>query len=168
MNHINFLEKKSFDFRQITFNTFFILLACGAFLFFMMVYGLVQKIRLDATQNKLAAKLAQVEAMQGMKQPVPSGETSSSVSFAPEKRMEWSLLLNAIGSKAEEGIWIQSLSGLSESRTLKIEGGGAHWQAVSRFEKELEMIPSFQKVSLLSSETVPGGNIVFKIEGLLK
>lgn len=169
MGHINFLEKKGFDFRRIEFNYLFILLACGAFLFFMIAYGLVQKIKLDRYQNRLAARLSQIEVLQGMKRPIASGETSTSIfSFSPEKRIEWSPLLNAVGKKAEEGVWIQSLSGLSESKTLEMEGGGVHWQAVSRFEKGLEAIGSFGKVSLLSSETAPNGTIVFKIQGQLK
>lgn len=167
MDHINFLEKKGFDFRTIEFNTIFILIVCAAFLFFMIAYGVVQKIRLDGYQNELAAARSQTEVLQGMRQPSKANGTPT-FSITSERRILWAHFLNALSAKRGEAIWIQSLSGLMESKTMEIEGKGIHWQAVHQFVRALESTSGFQKVSLLSSETGTDGKIVFKIRALLR
>ncbi len=169
MTHINFLEKRGFDFRRIEFNYLLILVACGALLFSMIAYGLVQKLRLDSLRNQWEAKRSQREAMQGLKQQDLSPETPSSLSsIAPEKRIIWFPILNGVAAKTNPRVWIQSLSGQTGSRSIELEGGGAHWQAVSQFEKELKSLGSLGEVSLLSSETGPEGNIVFKMRGVVR
>lgn len=149
--HINFLEKKEWDWKRIQLNYFLIVIVSALFLFFMVVYGVVQKYRLSAWQNRLTAVMSQMESLKRLGQIRPANETGSFLAFSKADFVQWSPVLSGIIERTPSSIWLKSLGGSLETKEISIEGGAGSSQTIARFEEALRGLKFFRKVAVIAS-----------------
>lgn len=162
MAHINFLEPSKFSLSQFNLknfelNYFWMMVLAGLILVFMFTYGMVQRIRIGALNEKLDAAIAAAKAAGGAKTSQP-GAPKATMMDDLRQRVTWSPILNAITNRTPDTISLNYIKGVSTgARTLQIEGVGADVLAAARYEDELSQVPYFAKVLLQSSsEKAPG------------
>lgn len=151
MPHINFLEKREWDWRQIQFNYLFIVVTSALFLFWMTAYGILQKYRLSAWQNRLTAVMTQMETLRKLGQDQPANKENSFLAFYKGDLLQWTPILSSIVSNTPPSVWLKSLSGSLETRRVDIEGGAGSPQAIARFEEALRGVELFRKVAVVAS-----------------
>ncbi|MDO8493737.1 MAG: PilN domain-containing protein [Deltaproteobacteria bacterium] len=165
MNHINFLEKKAFDWRHFELNYFWIMILLGGMLVLFGFYSLAQRHRLLTLQRE-AVVLQQKETTAGTSAII---QTPAAVL---QGRMKWAELLHEIGAKIPASVQLTSITGsIPENRLLRLEGIASNMTALSRLQTELGKVKSLGRINLVSSETeeatAGSPKIKFKMEGKL-
>lgn len=162
MAHINFLEPSKFslsqfNLRNFEMNYFWMMVLAGLILLLMMMYGLVQRLRIGALNVELEAAIEAAKASGGAPAG-PSGAQKATLADELRQRVAWSPILNAISNHTPDGISLNYIKGISTgARSMQIEGVGADVLTAARYKEELSQIPYFAKVLLQSSsERAPG------------
>lgn len=165
MEHINFLESKKINF--LDFNYLVILIVAGGLLLSFVIFGVVQKNRIDGMNAKLTGLIAEVEVLTQSKGTVPSQSTDVKTGFADkiQSHVFWAPVLNQLAQTASQTIRLKLLT--ASNGLLTIEGEGLTMQSVVQFKMKLDEVKLFKKVLLLSSQNTEGDGkerVVFKME----
>ncbi len=163
MAHINFLEPSKFSLSQFNLRNFemnylWMMVLAGLILLVMLMYGLVQRLRIGSLNEDLVAAIAAAEAAGGARvDPLGTAQKAAMMDDL-RQRVTWSPILNAITNHTPDTISLNYIKGISTGmRTLQIEGVGADVLAAARYKEELSQVPYFAKVLLQSSsEKAPG------------
>lgn len=151
MEHINFLEPRRFNFEKIEFNYLLIVVVASGLLLSFMIYGIVQKNRIDDKNAELVAVIAEVEKLTSVsKQLIPTDiPRQSPFKIVLQTRVQWSNLINAIALRGQKTLRVMGLKG--ERGLLKISGEAVNLASVMQFKSRLEAVPEIRKVTLASS-----------------
>ena len=165
--HINFLEPRKFSLEKLEFNYFMIVAVAGGLLLSFMMYGVVQKNRLDALNADLVTAIAEVEKLTtASQQLVPtSNPQPSAFKTVLQTRVQWSNLLNALAMRSQKSLRISDLKG--EHGVLKISGEGVNLESVMQLKSRLESSPALKKVTLTSSAEEGSSDkkrVIFELE----
>jgi hypothetical protein len=167
MEHINFLEPRKFSFQKLEFNYFLIVAVAGALLFSFIIYGVVQKNRVDAKNAELVAVIAEVEKLTSASQQLIPKDISQQSPFKVvlQTRVQWAELVNAIVLRGQKTLRVLGLKG--DRGVLKISGEGVNLESVMQFKSRLESVPEIRKVTLASSAEEGSSDkrrVVFELE----
>ena len=174
MNHINFLERRTFDLKKLELDYLLILLISGGLLLSFILYGLIQKSRLTGFENQMTALMAEVEQLSQLKNSAPKTEgVPSQLTALLGQRIQWATLLQEISEKTPPSIWLKSLKGASgANHPLEIEGVSLEMHSIARFKDNLETLSFLKKVVIVSSKDVETEDkkrrFQFQIEGWFK
>lgn len=167
MEHINFLEPRRFKFEKIEFNYLLIVAVASGLLLSFMIYGVVQKNRIDDKNAELVAVIAEVERLTSVsKQWIPSEiPQQSPFKIVLQTRVQWSNLINAITLRGQKTLRVMGLKG--DRALLKISGEAVNLESVMQFKSRLESVPEIRKVTLASSSEEGESDkrrVVFELE----
>lgn len=167
MEHINFLEPRKFSLQKLEFNYFLIVMVAGGLLLSFMIYGIVQKNRIDGKNAELVAVIAEVEKLTSASQRmIPTDiPQQSPFKMVLQTRTQWSNLVNAVTLRGQKTLRVSGLKG--DHGVLKISGEGMTLESVMQFKSRLESVPEIKKVTLASSSEEGNSDkrrVVFELE----
>lgn len=161
------MEPRRFSFEKIEFNYLLIVVVAGGLLLSFIIYGVVQKNRLDAKNAELVAMIAEVEKLTSASQRMIPTDIPRQSPFKMDlqARVQWSNLVNAIALRGQKMLRVTGLKG--DHGILKISGEGVNLESVMQFKSRLESVPEIKKVTLASSSEEGSSDkrrVVFELE----
>lgn len=165
--HVNFATDKKFEFnlkglealyRDFTLNRFNMLAIASAVLLFMILFGTVQKFRLDSVELDVAK--IEKEAMALKKQMKGANVGVHNVSkgeifFKFDKRPNWAALLKDASKSVPRNVFLQSIKSGKDKNgglTLEIKGQASDQSGVVDLTTALGNTGSCGNVKVVSSE----------------
>jgi Fimbrial assembly protein (PilN) len=158
MEHINFLNKKSFSLKHFDLNYLWILVIFSSLLFFAILFSFIQKQRLNTLEKKLSVVTTEAEQLKAIPTlPIPSDKKADML----ENPIEVASILSAVSSHTPNAIHIKKISAsFLEKRIVTLEGFASNHQALSLFSRDIEGTPLCNSTILLTSsrEKIPPKN----------
>jgi len=160
--HVNFAKSRRFSFSlktlrdlrhfKLTRGNLF-LIAIGI-LAFMILFGVVQKIRLDLLQGQLTKIKSSTMALQGggdLKGEMANLIVGREVALAKyNNRTLWNGVLKGLSNKISSGVYYESVENEGET-SVKITGLASDQSAVTELVNLLDEADVFDNVKLISS-----------------
>ncbi|MFH1356644.1 MAG: PilN domain-containing protein [bacterium] len=159
--HVNFATKKKLELninslKQVEFNRLTMMAIAAIFLIIMLVFGFVQKQRLDKNiKVKMALSLEVDKKNQTKPDKKQNKETKifskEDVANLYTKRVLWSEALMALTKNIPTGVWLSSLKNKS-SLEIEIHGEATNQLVVASLIQRLQEAAAFKTVRLQTSE----------------
>ena len=185
MGHINFAPTFKLDLsvkglqklfsaenlKKLKFNRFVMTLFAAAILMLMLIFGVIQKFRLDhvlTEKEKVRIETANMKRGLTPTETIDTGHAEkNNVLEKFEKRIIWSVVLNELSQSVPQRIWLKSIEGGSKADDSVMLSGEAPDQfAVSTMINSLQKAGYFEDIQLVSSDVVKGSKssaVLFKV-----
>ncbi|MFH1874377.1 MAG: PilN domain-containing protein [Pseudomonadota bacterium] len=189
--HINFFERKSFEFnlkslkkiqykdinlQKLKLNRLIMLLVAGGLLFTMLSFGVLQKLRLDYLLGKKikldreVSKLRNDDDVGSLS--IDGNSSKEDILKSYHQAVKWNVVLAKVIEDIPPQVWLKSVSAQQEqSRMFSLTGEAPNQQIVAALIDSLERSNLFHNVQLISSEMVEdkgSRKLNFKVNCILK
>ncbi len=179
--HINFIEKKHFDFspksliamikeRRFDPTKKDLVIIVAALLGFMLLFGSVQKLRLDLLTSKKNDVERSLRAQKGgAAAPLQLGNEAQIKAFiAFDARIDWATIIDSVASEIPSEVSLRSIVSDSGKRMLEIVGSADDHTAVASTLSSLKTVKACREVDLISSTVNAGedaeAQIIFTVQ----
>ncbi len=159
--HINFATKKGLPLdlkalKEFRLNRLMMVVIAGGMLSLMLIYGSVQKLRLELLNHEKDRIERQII---DLRQGAPI-ERSNMTNFAQkdgvlanyDKRIMWADILRKLTNSVTSGVWLEGIKSAADKKSVvTITGQAVDQSAVAEFVRSLQNIPEFKEVRIESS-----------------
>jgi hypothetical protein len=177
--HINFATKRRINLdpkmlKEIKLTRLVVVSTAGVVIALMLLFGLVQKLRLDHISWKKSRIEAEVNKLR-QNEPLQDLNFSNigdkdKVFAKYDGRVMWSGILKDITNHITPGAWLSSVKSNESGTMLVISGLAVDQPSVAELVRSLQSIKSFRQVRLSSSKANEAGDktkVVFNVDCFL-
>ncbi len=159
--HINFATKKGFPidlkgFKEFQFNRLAMAAIAGGVLLLMLIYGGVQKLRLELLNHEKSRIEQQISSL---RKGAPLEDTNltniaqkDGIFAGYDKKVMWADILKKLTNSVTSGVWLEGIkSGAEKKGVVAITGQAVDQSAVAEFVRSLQGVTEFKEVRVESS-----------------